>query len=114
MTSAPDDKSLCPICWQPTGCTSGGSATCRCATGRDVAEFLPLLTQWGLADRCLCYRCATGEVPSPCTRVCLLDEVERKCGECGRTVDEIISWMDFDVATKVHVLRRLRGQQRPE
>lgn len=34
--------------------------------------------------------------PSPCIGVCQLDDAERLCVGCGRTVDEIARWLQLD------------------
>jgi len=32
------------------------------------------------------------QVPSPCTRVCVIDPVSGFCRGCRRTIDEITDW----------------------
>jgi len=50
-------------------------------------------------DRC--------EVPSPCTKVCRIDDATGWCEGCMRTLDEIVAWPDLDDAEKRTVWMRL-------
>lgn len=49
-------------------------------------------------------------VPSPCTRVCTLDDA-RVCIGCKRTVDEIKAWRGLTPDAKRALLRDLEGRQ---
>ena len=35
-------------------------------------------------------------IVSPCTRLCAMDPVTRLCAGCGRTLDEIANWLNYD------------------
>ncbi len=45
--------------------------------------------------------------PSPCIKVCSLDEVRRICVGCGRTLDEIANWSHLDEVQRLAVAARL-------
>ncbi len=49
-------------------------------------------------------------IPSPCIRVCSLDEVRRICVGCGRTLEEIASWSRLDEAQRQEI--EARSQER--
>ena len=51
-----------------------------------------------------------GYPPSPCTRVCTLDEQD-VCIGCRRTLDEIIAWAGLSAAEQRAIIARL-GQRR--
>lgn len=46
-------------------------------------------------------------VPSPCVAICQMDEANRHCIGCGRTLDEIRDWMIMTAEEKRGVLARL-------
>ncbi len=46
-------------------------------------------------------------LPSPCIKVCSLDEVRRICVGCGRTLDEIASWSHMNEVQRLAVTARL-------
>ncbi len=52
------------------------------------------------------------KVPSPCTKICTLDEQGRYCIGCFRTLDEIAQWMRLDAATRLAVLRACEERRR--
>lgn len=47
------------------------------------------------------------EVPSPCTRVCTIDEHTGLCAGCYRTLDEISRWRELTNAQRRQVLAQL-------
>ena len=51
-------------------------------------------------------------VPSPCTKVCVLDPKSGYCCGCLRTVDEIAAWPDFSDEEKLALLARLEERRR--
>ncbi|MDQ6916474.1 MAG: DUF1289 domain-containing protein [Pseudomonadota bacterium] len=46
-------------------------------------------------------------VASPCTSVCVIDQVTGLCSGCLRTLDEIAGWIDFSTAEKSAVIAEL-------
>jgi uncharacterized protein len=44
------------------------------------------------------------EAPSPCTKVCRIDERTQWCQGCWRSLDEIATWSTLDNAAKHTVL----------
>ena len=50
-------------------------------------------------------------VPSPCIRVCVLDEGGRICTGCFRTLEEIASWGTLDAAAKRRILAELPARK---
>jgi len=46
-------------------------------------------------------------VPSPGVAICQMDEANRHCIGCGRTLDEIRDWMIMTAEEKRGVLARL-------
>jgi predicted Fe-S protein YdhL (DUF1289 family) len=42
-------------------------------------------------------------VPSPCSSVCVIDQVTGLCTGCQRTLDEIAAWSILDNAEKLAV-----------
>ncbi|QLH39234.1 MAG: DUF1289 domain-containing protein [Defluviicoccus sp.] len=51
---------------------------------------------------------ATGSAPSPCIKVCRLDERTKLCVGCLRTAQEIGMWRDADDAWRRHILELIR------
>jgi hypothetical protein len=51
-------------------------------------------------------------VPSPCTRVCVIDPVSKLCRGCLRTIDEITDWSGKSPAEKRAVLAVLEERRR--
>ena len=47
------------------------------------------------------------DVPSPCTRVCVVDETRAVCQGCYRTLDEISKWSGYTRAEKLALLKVL-------
>jgi predicted Fe-S protein YdhL (DUF1289 family) len=52
-----------------------------------------------------------GTVPSPCTRVCMIDPVSKLCRGCLRTIDEITDWSGKSPAEKRAVLAALEERR---
>jgi len=50
-------------------------------------------------------------VPSPCTRVCVIDPVSGLCRGCLRTIGEITDWSVKSPAEKRAVLAALEGRR---
>ncbi len=50
-------------------------------------------------------------VASPCTSVCVIDQVTGLCGGCLRTLDEIAGWIDFSTAEKRAVIAALDARR---
>ena len=44
---------------------------------------------------------------SPCIQVCTYDPSTDLCLGCGRTLDEISGWWDFDAARRQEILAQL-------
>jgi predicted Fe-S protein YdhL (DUF1289 family) len=50
-------------------------------------------------------------VPSPCTRVCVIDPVSKLCRGCLRTIDEITDWGGKSPVEKRAVLAVLKDRR---
>jgi predicted Fe-S protein YdhL (DUF1289 family) len=50
-------------------------------------------------------------VPSPCTRVCVIDPVSKLCRGCQRTIDEITDWASKSPAEKRAVLAQVEERR---
>jgi len=50
-------------------------------------------------------------VPSPCTRVCVIDPLSKLCRGCLRTIDEITDWGSKSPAEKRAVLAVLEERR---
>lgn len=46
-------------------------------------------------------------VESPCTKVCVVHPTQSLCIGCGRSLDEIARWVDFDTAARVRIMTQL-------
>ena len=44
------------------------------------------------------------DVPSPCLRICVVDEARDVCRGCYRTLDEISKWSGYTRAEKLALL----------
>jgi uncharacterized protein len=51
-------------------------------------------------------------IESPCTNLCLLDSHTRICLGCFRTIEEIISWVDFSDEHKKQVLQKVEERKK--
>lgn len=49
--------------------------------------------------------------PSPCTRICTLDERTGWCLGCGRTIGEIMEWGQASDKRRREILALLPGRQ---
>ncbi len=99
----------CPVCGGDNDCDrAAGYAACWCDEVRVPPELEVWLASEGIASRCLCPRCAAGQVPSPCQRICLLDRASVTCRGCARTMDEIVAWGTAGPVERARVLRRIR------
>ena len=47
------------------------------------------------------------EVPSPCVKVCAMDEARGLCRGCARTLDEIANWTLYTREEKLAVLEKV-------
>jgi predicted Fe-S protein YdhL (DUF1289 family) len=50
-------------------------------------------------------------VASPCTSVCVIDQVTGLCGGCFRTLEEIARWIDFSATEKRGVIATLDARR---
>jgi uncharacterized protein len=50
-------------------------------------------------------------VASPCTSVCIIDQVTGLCGGCFRTLEEISRWIDFSATEKRAVIAALDARR---
>ena len=46
-------------------------------------------------------------IETPCTRVCVVHPALGLCVGCGRSLDEIAHWIDFDAAERARIMARL-------
>lgn len=51
----------------------------------------------------------TGPIPSPCRRMCTLDERDSLCIGCGRSLDEIMRWTTMTPAERKAVMQRVEN-----
>lgn len=51
-------------------------------------------------------------VPSPCTRICVLDAATQVCRGCLRRIDEIVEWPAMDDERRRAVLARIERARR--
>jgi predicted Fe-S protein YdhL (DUF1289 family) len=49
----------------------------------------------------------TDDVPSPCIRICVVDETREVCRGCYRTLDEISQWASYTPTQKLALLNDL-------
>jgi uncharacterized protein len=47
------------------------------------------------------------DVPSPCVRICVIDDARDICRGCYRTLDEISKWAGYSRAQKLALLEDL-------
>ncbi|HEY7748210.1 MAG TPA: DUF1289 domain-containing protein [Aestuariivirgaceae bacterium] len=50
------------------------------------------------------------DIESPCIKVCVLDPGSGFCIGCGRTREEIASWLDLNAEERRHVMGVLPGR----
>jgi predicted Fe-S protein YdhL (DUF1289 family) len=46
-------------------------------------------------------------IETPCTRVCVVHPALGLCVGCGRSLDEIAHWIDFDSAERARIMAQL-------
>ncbi|MHC5064858.1 MAG: cysteine-rich CWC family protein [Planctomycetota bacterium] len=110
MTSG-DDKH-CPVCAQSNSCgMAEGKSSCWCQVTSFSPELIEFLATQGIDDRCLCARCAAGDVPSPCLEDCSLEENAATCRGCRRTVAEITAWPELGPVERARIHWRIREWQ---
>jgi uncharacterized protein len=51
-------------------------------------------------------------IPSPCVGVCRVDESNRLCVGCLRTIQEIVRWPRADDRERLGIVQRLRDRRR--
>ena len=44
---------------------------------------------------------------SPCTKVCVVHPTQSLCIGCGRSLDEIARWVEFDAAARARIMAEL-------
>ena len=50
------------------------------------------------------------EIDSPCIDICTIDANSGECIGCGRTLDEINNWTNFDNLKKKQILENLNAK----
>jgi len=53
-------------------------------------------------------------VQSPCTRVCIIDQITGLCAGCGRTLDEIARWSQMTDDERLRIMARLPDRRAAE
>jgi predicted Fe-S protein YdhL (DUF1289 family) len=46
-------------------------------------------------------------IETPCTRICVVHPTAGLCAGCGRSLDEIARWIDFDAAERARIMAQL-------
>jgi predicted Fe-S protein YdhL (DUF1289 family) len=46
-------------------------------------------------------------IETPCTRVCVVHPALKMCIGCGRSLEEIAGWIDFDAAERARIMAQL-------
>jgi len=46
-------------------------------------------------------------IESPCTKVCVVHPTQSLCLGCGRSLDEIARWVEFDAAMRTRIMAEL-------
>ena len=46
-------------------------------------------------------------IESPCTQVCVVHPTLKLCIGCGRSLDEIANWINFDGAERARIMAQL-------
>lgn len=56
------------------------------------------------------------EIASPCISVCDVDREKGRCANCGRTLDQIVSWSSLEPAERVEIMEELEqaGYPKPD
>jgi predicted Fe-S protein YdhL (DUF1289 family) len=50
---------------------------------------------------------STATIETPCTHVCVVHPTLKLCIGCGRSLDEIARWIDFDAAERARIMAQL-------
>ena len=56
----------------------------------------------------------TDDVPSPCVKICIVDETREMCRGCYRTLDEISRWTAYTRVEKIALLDELARRRARE
>jgi predicted Fe-S protein YdhL (DUF1289 family) len=51
-------------------------------------------------------------IESPCRQICVVHPARRLCIGCGRSLDEIARWIDFDAAERARIMAQLPARLR--
>ena len=51
------------------------------------------------------------EIDSPCIDICTIDRDSGECIGCGRTVEEVSNWANFDNLKKKQILENLNARK---
>ncbi len=107
------DPARCPVCGVRNECgLVEGRGDCWCGRVEVAADVLEALSTSGLGGvACLCRACLSGEVPSPCVRMCEVDAKGEACVACSRTLDEIRRWSRGSAGERAAILLDLRRRQ---
>jgi predicted Fe-S protein YdhL (DUF1289 family) len=46
-------------------------------------------------------------IDTPCTKVCVVHPARSLCIGCGRSLDEIARWLEFDAAARSRIMAEL-------
>ena len=46
-------------------------------------------------------------IETPCTHVCVMHPARGLCIGCGRSLDEIVHWVDYDAAERARIMAQL-------
>jgi uncharacterized protein len=46
-------------------------------------------------------------IETPCTQVCVVHPASGLCIGCGRSIDEIARWIDYDAAERARIMAQL-------
>jgi uncharacterized protein len=46
-------------------------------------------------------------IESPCRQICVVHPTRKLCLGCGRSLDEIARWIDFDTAERARIMAQL-------
>ncbi|MCR9243943.1 MAG: cysteine-rich CWC family protein [bacterium] len=103
------EEHRCPVCGEHNDCDlARGKGSCWCFHERVDTRIVDLLAERGIEDRCLCPKCAAGDVPSPCVGTCVLDQSSQTCRGCRRTLPQIAVWSTLDPVERAKIWLRSR------
>jgi uncharacterized protein len=51
-------------------------------------------------------------IESPCRQICVVHPTRKLCLGCGRSLDEIARWIDFDAAERARIMAQLPARLR--